>query len=130
MPTTQLIRAILQHGAASGSKSTAVQTIQWAVAILLAGVIGLVYVDAPDWLLYCVAAMLGIAVVLFVGAYIYFMRKDPDALRSERYALAKLKLEKGIIGDDIAGLVREEEMLTVRRLPSASAASSEQEPVA
>ena len=42
--------------------------------------------------------------------YVHFMKTDPDALRSERYSLRKLELQKGLIGDNRTGLIKPEAM--------------------
>ena len=47
---------------------------------------------------------LGVLLVLFICAYVYFGFTDPDALRSEHYALSKLRIERGVLGDSVGGL--------------------------
>ncbi len=47
--------------------------------------------------------MLLVAFAVFIWAYIYFSCKGPDYLRSEKYSLSKLAIEKGMIGDNITG---------------------------
>jgi hypothetical protein len=39
-----------------------------------------------------------------LGAYLFLLRRAPDALRSEGFTLRKMALEKGLIGDNLAGL--------------------------
>lgn len=51
------------------------------------------------------AACFAFTVLLLLGSYIYFMRRDPDALRSESYSLQKLAIEKGIFGDNLVGMI-------------------------
>ena len=63
------------------------------------------YLKAPEWLLITLALFLGLCVVLFVGAYIYLLINNPDALRSETYTLQKIALEKGLFGDSISGTI-------------------------
>ena len=46
-----------------------------------------------------------LTLLLFGFGYVFFMFKDSDALRSERYSLSKMAIEKGLIGDDIKGLL-------------------------
>lgn len=47
-----------------------------------------------------------IAILAYLGFYAYFAFKDPDALRSERYSIQKLALEKGFVGDSTTGDVK------------------------
>lgn len=46
-----------------------------------------------------------LAIIVYVGSYIYLLRVNPDALRSERYSLEKLAIEKGVYGDSLTGVV-------------------------
>lgn len=50
------------------------------------------------------AVMLILVLLLFLSSYVYFMRTNPDALRSEQFSLSKLAIEKGLIGDTLSGL--------------------------
>ena len=56
------------------------------------------------------ASLLIISVVIFLGSYIYFAMKQPDALRSEKFTLSKMAMEKNLIGDNRAGLVEVSEI--------------------
>ncbi len=53
--------------------------------------------------------LLGILLVLFMllyaGAYILFAFKDPNLLRSEKYNIEKLAIERGVLGDSTQGLI-------------------------
>ena len=51
------------------------------------------------------AVLAAIAILFYLGAYVYFASRDPDALRSERYSIQKLAIERGFIGDSTAGNV-------------------------
>jgi len=48
----------------------------------------------------------GVAIGLYLVAYIYFGSTDKDALRSEKYSIQKLAIQKGFIGDDQVGYIR------------------------
>ena len=54
-----------------------------------------------------------VAIVTYIAAYIYFMFKDPNALRSENYLIQQLAIEKAFVGDSEAGYIQTEG-LTVR----------------
>ncbi len=100
-----LLRAFLSQANSYGSRSTALGTIQWLMAILLGGLIALFSAKAATWSVGLVGAMLALAFVLYLYAYLFFMFKDPDALRSERYSLRRMEIEKGLIGDNVSGLL-------------------------
>ena len=46
---------------------------------------------------------------LFVGAYIYCLFHDREALRSETYSIQKLAIEKGFLGDSVTGMFEVDE---------------------
>lgn len=48
--------------------------------------------------------MVCLVTAIYLGAYIYFMFKNPDALRSETFTLRKMAIEKSLHGDDLTGL--------------------------
>lgn len=87
----------------SGYKSTALSPLHWPLLALLSGTLAAYSMTAPTWLiigLFCSTLLL---VATYVRAYFYFMDKNPDALRSERYSIQKLEIEKRLIGDDLTG---------------------------
>lgn len=43
--------------------------------------------------------------LIYLASYIIYALKNPDALRSEKYTLSKMAIEKNLIGDDISGLI-------------------------
>ncbi len=99
----EILYRLLREHAASGKRSTAMQPLLWLIALLCAACIGAARVNAPFWL----TALIGTAVAASVGvalcAYVFFMIKDPDALRNESFVIRKMEIERGIVGDDIAG---------------------------
>jgi hypothetical protein len=62
---------------------------------------------------------------MYIVAYVYFALRDPDALRSESFALRKMAIQKGIIGDDLMGHVE----LDARRQRRLQAATESDEDV-
>ena len=46
-----------------------------------------------------------LSVSIYLLSYVYYALKNPDALRSERFTLSKMAIEKNLIGDDKAGLL-------------------------
>lgn len=80
-------------------------SLGWLLGLLLFGVLSAVGISAPNWLIILFAVLVVVTVGLYLFAYVYFMFNDPEALRSERYALGRLAISKGIVGDDIAGII-------------------------
>jgi len=72
--------------------------------------------NPPGWLLVLLGVLLTLSVSLYLGSYVYFALTSPDALRSERFTLSKMALEKNLIGDSRAGLIGIDEMQTSQQL--------------
>jgi ABC-type siderophore export system fused ATPase/permease subunit len=98
------VKNILSQSNTTGARSTALHSLQWAMAIIFSSLATLIYLKAPHWLIVALAIMLGVLVILFVFAYLFLLFKNPDALRSEQYTLSKMALEKGLVGDSLSGL--------------------------
>ena len=101
----QILRKFMEQQAGSGKRSTALQPIIYITSILLLGLIGSFQVNAPLWLSVSLFCMLVGSILLFGVAYIYFMLKNPDALRSEKFNITKVAIEHGLIGDDMLGAI-------------------------
>lgn len=88
----------------SGRRSSALLELKWLIGLLLLGLIGVLQVGAPVWLIVVLASCTGVVCVAFLVAYFYFMTKSPAMLRSEDFALSMYKMEKGYFGDSQAGV--------------------------
>ena len=97
-------KSLLQQAEIGQSRSSVINPLQWAVVIILVGMLLVVLAHAPTWVLIFFAALLGLLVVLLVVAYCYFGLKNPDALRSEKFVLVKAAIEKEYAGDSLSGL--------------------------
>lgn len=97
--------ATLRQQLGSGSRSDALKPLAWGIGILVLGLIGLQWKGASNILLGGVFVLLLLGVIAYGYAYFYFMKNDPSALRSERFAIQKLAIDKGIYGDDVTGAI-------------------------
>lgn len=59
---------------------------------------------APDWAIQVIAALLILVVALYLFFFCYFAFKAPDNLRSEKFTIRKMEIERGLTGDDSVGL--------------------------
>ena len=93
-----------------GSRSTALQPLVRLTALILTAlVLSLIY-DGPNWLTILISVILSIVILSFIIAYTHFAKEDPGALRSEKYVLERLKLERGqseITGNTFRGEYKE-----------------------
>ncbi len=67
---------------------------------------------APTWLVDVTGCFLVLFGLLLAYAYLYFMHKQPDVLRSEHFHLSKMAIERGLVGDSSHGLVDAESLQT------------------
>ena len=101
--TLSAIREYLEHASGSGRRSTVLSTLIVMGGVLLVGLVGSLWASAPEWLLKWLVALIVGDAVLFGVAFIYFMFKSPDALRSESFELEKMAMERGLFGDSLHG---------------------------
>ena len=102
---TKTFRDYLERNRGRGRRSTALAPIIALCAVFVAAGPGLSFSDAANWVMIGWYVILGSLVSLFGGAYIYFMLKRPEMLRSERFVLEKLAIEKSTFGDNLQGHV-------------------------
>ena len=100
-----ILESLLRQARIGQSRSSVVNPLQWTLVILISGLLALVFAHAPEWLIRLFAYAIGLVVVLLVAAYLFFMIKNPDALRSEKFSLMKTAMEKKVLGDSLTGLM-------------------------
>jgi len=100
----RFLSTLKEQMSAELTRSDALRALIWPNAMLLMALVSAAGTKAPNWLLVILAIMLGIFMVLYAGAYVFFAATDPDALRSEKYKLQKMAIEHGLYGDSNTGL--------------------------
>ena len=102
-----MISPFFREATAGGAKSTALKPLGWLVALVLPASIGSYHYGAAGWLSTMLGIGAGVSIVSYLLAYFYLLFNDRDAVRSERYSLRKMEIEKGIYGDNVTGIVDE-----------------------
>jgi len=127
MPSFRLVQAFLDQATAQGSRSTILRPLGWLITICAAAVLGSVELKAPDWVVTLFSISAGLGIALYLTAFIYcLVTKKEDLLRSETYSIQKLAIEKGFVGDSLAGVFRAEEAIhSERSLGAASQSTAE-----
>jgi hypothetical protein len=97
---------ILQQALLRNSKSTVLTSLSWLIGLLLPSIILASAYATDKWIVVMLGILLGIAVLLFLAAFVYFACKNPELLRSEKYVIQKMAIEQGLIGDDLSGYVK------------------------
>lgn len=105
MPSIELIRSLFQQASAQGSKSTALNPLGWAFATVLSALIGAHVASATESVTTLLSIFASLILAVFLFAYIYFMLKKPDYLRSEKFTLSKMAIERSVVGDSLKGFV-------------------------
>ena len=102
-------KELLARSDSSGSRSTILKPITWFISILIVGFTTLVEIKASQWIVALFFLLIIVTVGVFFYAYIYCLHKDRDALRSEKFTIQKMAIEKGFVGDDISGIFSSDE---------------------
>jgi hypothetical protein len=115
-PSLALIKAFFQQATVQGARSTVLRPLAYLLSICAASVLGAVYLQAPFWLVVLLAVFTGLTILLYMGAFVYCLFKDRDALRSERFSIQKLAIQKGFVGDSTSGVFTIDEAAEQRAL--------------
>ncbi|MFL5327758.1 MAG: hypothetical protein ACJ8C4_02485 [Gemmataceae bacterium] len=88
------------------TRSSVMASIQFLSLTWIGGTIGVGYATGGSVpaILTMASVPTGLA-VFFCFVYWRLIHTNPDALRSEKFYLRKLQIEKGMVGDDSAGLM-------------------------
>lgn len=116
----EIIKAFLQQAIARSARSDVINPLRWLNVILLGGLGICLYYSSPGWLLVLMAISLATGIATYISFYAYFALTSPDSLRSERFSLSKMVIEKSIKGDDLTGLLDPSLKANARLLPNAT----------
>jgi hypothetical protein len=101
----EFFTSLLQQATTSGSRSTVLTDLRWLILIILFALLGAFKIEAPTWFTILLSAFFGFVCLLYVLAYIHFALRAPDYLRSEKFTLSKLAIEKSAKGDTLTGFL-------------------------
>ena len=65
-------------------------------------------VGLSGWVLVLLGTFAGLFVIAFLAAYFILLFRNPDALRSERFTLSKMAMERSVTGDSLKGFTEAE----------------------
>ena len=92
---SQQIAGLLRHAIIYGSRSTVLRPLGWLIGILATLAFAGMHLQIPIWMNVVIFALLSLGVTLYLRAFFYCLLNDREALRSEKYSLQKLAIEKG-----------------------------------
>lgn len=105
MSGPELIMAFLRHASSKGSRSTVLKPLGWLIPMLLSSMLISFYIGSPSWVSVLLVVFNILTVALYFFTYMFCLFKDRDALRSEKFSIQKMAIEKGYLGDDSTGLL-------------------------
>ena len=65
---------------------------------------------ASAWITVTFILMCIVTFILYIGAYVYCLLYDREALRSETYLIQKLAIERKYLGDNVTGTIEGEKI--------------------
>jgi len=87
-----------------GWKSTALQMHNWGLLLTFGALLFAATEHASLWLLILLAVLCSIMIGNWIYSHNYLLKNNTDALRSERYTLSKMAIERSVTGDTLSGL--------------------------
>ena len=119
----EVLTALSEQMKAELGRTDVLRPATWLFGISLTALTGMSFSQAPFWLLVFMTVMCGSFGLLAGISYAFCLVKDRDALRSEKYQLHKLAIERGLLGDSKAGLIEIED---VKALPQLNASDDKE----
>lgn len=113
----QFAASLREQMHATLSRSDVLKALVWPTGLLMSSLVALVFGNAPTWMLVIFVILLVLDLLLYGSAYVFCLFNDRDSLRSEKYSLHKLAIERGIFGDDKNGIIDIEEPPQGKLLP-------------
>ena len=111
-----MIKEFLQKAIVNGNKSTILLPLRWLIGLSFSATLISEFIDAPKWMIIMFAIVSGLGIILFLFTYIYSLINYPENLRSEKYTIQRMAIERGIFGDDIVGQTKVETEKDIKEL--------------
>jgi len=110
MPKIAMLKQFLSQASARVLRSSVLGPLAWMTVILITAILLSVFFKTPFFITTILVIFICLIILLFIASYIYFMIKDPDFLRSETYSIQKLAIERGIVGDNLLGIIERDNL--------------------
>jgi hypothetical protein len=111
------MQSILQQALGKSYRSTALTSLGWLMSILGTIWLGSLAAHASPIERGAIEVLLVVSFFAYLWAYVFFARTNPDALRSEKFTIQKMAIEKSIKGDNLGGFLELEGELPAKPLP-------------
>jgi energy-coupling factor transporter transmembrane protein EcfT len=121
-----LLQAFTTLAMAGRSKSTVLHPLAVMMTVVVIATLVSFSWHLPMWVGGFFAACTGIVFLLYVYAYWYFSRTDPEQLKTEHYSLQRFAIEHGVYGDSSTGVVELKPTATPANVPTLSAGNADE----
>ena len=111
----QMLTAMREQMNATLSRSDVLKPLAWLVGLLLFASVAMVLAKAEPVIQYGCLVTTALTVVLYAGAYLFCLKHDRDALRSEKYSINKMAIEHGLLGDSVTGIFEASEIASGKK---------------
>lgn len=108
MSAVDLLRELFQRADARGSRSTALHPLGWALLTLASATVVVGVHGGERWLVIGLFVATCTIAAVYVGAFVYLLRVDRNSLRSERFNLSRMAMERTLRGDSLGGFSQTE----------------------
>ena len=105
-----ILKTFLDRAIAQGSRSTVLRPLVIMMSICVMALLTCIQFKAPNGLIYFFAIFSGLTMVQYLFTHIFCLFTDKDALRSEKFIIQKMAIEKSVIGDNIVGTLEREKL--------------------
>ncbi|WP_193014286.1 MULTISPECIES: hypothetical protein [Gammaproteobacteria] len=103
MISPKWITSLFGQANQTGEKSTIIHPLLWVIGILISALIAEVYFKADNLLKVGTFILLLAILVFLMVVYWHCLTNNPDYLRSEKWSIQKMAIEKQVVGDSYTG---------------------------
>jgi hypothetical protein len=106
MPGVNLFASLLQQATAQGTRSTILNPPGWFFGMSAVGLITAAHYEAAFWIQLLLGCFTALSGLIFLGTFVFcLLTKREPLLRTEKFLIQQLAIEKGFRGDSITGVV-------------------------
>jgi hypothetical protein len=105
MPGFNLFASLLQQYTAQGTRATILNPLGWFFGMCVLGMIAAVRSNSSFWIQLLLGCFSSLSGIVFLGTYVFcLLTKRENLLRTEKFLIQQLAIEKGFRGDSSTGI--------------------------
>ena len=102
---SEFISSIFKQATAQGFKSNVVKPLMGMFTLFVIATVVLYWLEVPYFSI-AMGCLMMIAGIVFLIAYLYCLFKNPDYLRSEKFVVEKMAIEKAALGNSMTPMIK------------------------